>query len=101
MTESVGACWDESPQMPAPPGQCAPMPQLCELPSGHPGAHKSGLTQWMHRMPLRVVEAERDRYRAALEEIDDWMTRHYLDTHVGGIILAMTARALNENGEPK
>ena len=44
MTDDVGSCWDEAPFG---PGQSNGL--LCELPSGHAGAHRAGDAEWMIR----------------------------------------------------
>ena len=46
MNTEVGSCWDEAPFG---PGQSNGL--LCELPSGHAGAHRAGDAEWMIRGP--------------------------------------------------
>lgn len=87
----VGSCWNQSPRMIATEGQCAPQPKMCDLPAGHAGAHRSGTSQWMTLDPLRAVEAERDRYRAAIQNAyNAW----HMETRATAIDIL--TRALNE-----
>lgn len=61
MTDDVGSCWDEAPFG---PGQSNGL--LCELPSGHAGAHRAGDSEWMILGP--EGEPSDASVRAALRE---------------------------------
>jgi hypothetical protein len=65
--EAEGTCWDHGPSLRAAAGECEPIPPMCELRSGHSGAHRAGRAEWMTRDPYNAVlaraegaEAERD-----------------------------------------
>lgn len=62
-----GSCWDQAPMVLPRPGECAPMPPLCELTAGHLGAHRSGTTEWMHS-PTHTPEPQGEPSDAEVEE---------------------------------
>lgn len=48
-----------------------------------------------HKSDAALFELERDRYRAAIEQAEDHVTRHYLDLRIGQEVLDILSGALN------
>lgn len=64
----------------------------CALASEHKRAESATKTgQRIYADALKVA-AERDELRAVIESTEDWVTRHYLDTHMGEKVLAILSR---------
>lgn len=90
-----GSCWDERPAVTR-HGECPGMPDLCELPAGHRGAHRSGRVEWLTRKREPVVVDDSARVvDELLIEIDD-LADSMIDDHVtmGDIHDALTMLAI-------
>lgn len=75
-TPTAGSCWDAAPQITR-AGVHDPMPTLCELTAGHLGAHRNGVTEWMHRPELQGEPSDdvaNAVARAIIEHDEDRLT---------------------------